>query len=159
MLKCSKYRQLHLSCFWILTESFWVGFSAKCLIATDNVNGYWSWHTHTHTHPACTLSSAVLNVGVLMLCKFLSRLVGKERCQADSCSDFTFPRMWSRIGNSGESLPGTDTHTHTHPHSEKHMYLEAHMHQLTITHTHRGCGGWRAGEARCHRPYNRGMPS
>lgn len=92
--------------------------------------------THTHTRPACTLSSAVLNVGVLMLGKFLSRLVGKERCQADSCSNFTFPRMWSRIGNSGESQPRMDTHIHTHTHSEKHMYSEAHMHQLTITHVH-----------------------
>lgn len=104
-------------------------------------NSYWQHEwllklTHTHTHPACALSSAVLNVGVLMLGKFLSRLVDEERCQADSCSDFTFPSMRSGFGNSGESLPGTDTHIHIHTHSEKHMYLAAHMHQPTITHTH-----------------------
>lgn len=85
-------------------------------------------HTHIYTHTACTLSSAVLNVGVLMLGKFLSQLVGEECCQDSSCSNSTFPCMWSEIGNSGERLTRTDTHTCAH--GEKHMYLEPHMHSL-----------------------------
>lgn len=97
---------------------------------------YWSGHTH----PACAPSSAVLNIGVLMPGNFLSRSVGEERCQADSCSDFTFLRMWSRdlkLGW-GQRVCRGRTHTHTewdtcistHICTSIHTYKDAHMRRV-----------------------------
>lgn len=97
MLKCCKFWQ-----FWVNHFGWGLQLPLKLKLT----------HGHAHTlHVA--LSSVALNVRALMLGKFLSRLAGEQYCQDDSCSDFTFPCMWSRIGNSGESLPGMDTHIHT----------------------------------------------
>jgi len=78
-------------------------------------------HTHIHTHTPCTEPSSAVSmwsecfvVGVLMFCKFLSRLVGEERCHADSCSDFTFPSMCS-----GGSLMDTKIYVHAHTHTQR----------------------------------------
>lgn len=90
-------------------------------------------HTHAHAHtlarPACALSSAVVNVGVLMLGKFLSRLGWRGALPGRQLLRLHIPPHVipdRKLG--GESAWDRRTH--------KHMYSEAHMHQLTITHTH-----------------------
>lgn len=118
-------------------------------------------HTHTLTRTACTPCGAELNVRFLMLTKFLSRSLAEEHCQADSCSNSTFPRMWSQIGNSGERLPGMDSHKHTQwkrTFTQRPTCTSLHMRVLTHIHIHVQGGAWRAWEGRCHGLIIEGCP-